>query len=736
MRELRRCTASRFLLLVCVWAMATVGQAAEPAESSQERTDTQDLYRMDIEQLLRIEIKSAAALTETDTRRAPVSMTELDARDVERSGVTDLNQLLETRVPNTQFIDHHHLQAHIGMRGIISDREDKYVYQVNGRTMNNRMLMGADNERAIPLLGDIRSVTVVRGPASATHGAGALAGVIGVQTYTGLDFQGFDLKVRQGIRDQYTAGEARFGRKLGDNSGVFLYYGVADQAGASNDAAPYYLGHSYAAKNGLPANVAGQASTLPLPNYNEPAFGELRHKAHASLVSGPFEIWARFVQDGHQDRPLREVYTTAKPAALSTADWLRGRQFQNRQFTVAATLKKQISPKWRVNLMESYDAWSYQNQLMGTQTNAPLPVWSGEKEFFSRAIFTVSPTSAHALAFGAEFSHESFHDPFFSYALDRAPIVTERKWDTDTISFLAEYQWKLSSKWVAFASARTDKHTYSDWLFAPRGTLVFTPNDKDTLKLMAGKSVRRGCDEELWAEHVRKGTIPTPESLLSYEIAYDRQLGSGWRVGASAFYEDYDAIGWVPALYQSSAIGRYKIAGGDFQLTYTSGGTRVVFSEGLGKLVDSSIPASLPAAGQAITAQPYGYGDDLAEWAPFITKLSILHDVGRKLTLSAALIHYSGFPGGQDFADYAATFAAAPSAMPSSDPGYTEPYGPNLFVHAGIEFHATEGLTLQANGYNLAALADETLSKRNFYFRLSEFNVQPASVTLSARYRF
>jgi hypothetical protein len=36
--------------------------------------------------------------------------------------------------------------------------------------MNNRMLLGADNERNLPLLGDIRSVDVVRGPASPIGG--------------------------------------------------------------------------------------------------------------------------------------------------------------------------------------------------------------------------------------------------------------------------------------------------------------------------------------------------------------------------------------------------------------------------------------------------------------------------------------------------------------------------------------------------------------------------------------
>jgi hypothetical protein len=40
------------------------------------------------------------------------------------------------------------------------------------------------------------------------------------------------------------------------------------------------------------------------------------------------------------------------------------------------------------------------------------------------------------------------------------------------------------------------------------------------------------------------------------------------------------------------------------------------------------------------------------------------------------------------------------------------------------------------DGYNLAALFDETLSKRNYYFRTSEFSVIPASLAFSLSYRF
>ena len=57
-------------------------------------------------------------------------------------------------------------------------------------------------------------------------------------------------------------------------------------------------------------------------------------------------------------------------------------------------------------------------------------------------------------------------------------------------------------------------------------------------------------------------------------------------------------------------------------------------------------------------------------------------------------------------------------------------------MNLGLEYRPSEKWTIRLDGYNLAALADETLSKRNYYFRLSEFSVQPASMAVSVRYRF
>jgi hypothetical protein len=57
-------------------------------------------------------------------------------------------------------------------------------------------------------------------------------------------------------------------------------------------------------------------------------------------------------------------------------------------------------------------------------------------------------------------------------------------------------------------------------------------------------------------------------------------------------------------------------------------------------------------------------------------------------------------------------------------------------VNLGVEYRPSPRWSIRLDSHNLAALADEKLSKRNYYFRLSEFSTQPASLTLTFRRRF
>ena len=684
--------------------------------------DAADLSGLSLEQLMNVEVRTPAGLTATDARHLPVDVTQLDAKDIQQSGAIDLNSFLELYVPNEEMIDHNSPDMDIGFRGIISDTDDKYLYQVNGITLNNRMIYGANDERDQPLMGDINTVDVVSGPASATYGSGALAGVIDVQPYNGLTFQGMDVTVRQGIVDQYTSTELRYGRRLSDDSGIFGYFGYAQVQGAD---APMYFGDNYPAKNGLPAYTVGQPfSGGPIANLGQSAYDAPYYR--------PWDIWTRFIQDGVDTRPARNIYTSTKPAGESLDDWLQGRQVKNQQGTATISYKKDLSDQWNLQLAEAYDIWMAKDQRAGVSQNEPIAS-NYENQLFSRAIATWTPVEAESLAFGTEYSHEWYHDPPHSNALDAAPIVTTRDWETDTNSFLAENQLKIGPDWTLFLSARTDKNTYTNWLFSPRATVVFTPTKQDTYKFIAGQAVRRQDDEYIWGQWFRTRTYAPPETLGTLEVAYEHKFTDQWTFGDNAFFEDYRPVGFDPNAQVASTLGHFQIAGGEVDLSYRTDSTRITFSEGISTLIYGSVPAGSPAASQGISASPYGFGNQLSNWAPSITKLAITHDFSTQWSGSTSVVYYSGFPGADH---YAATLASPPGGVPLSAPGYTAPYGPNMYLNCGIEFRPNEHWTFRLDGYNLMALDDPFLSKRNYMLRGSEFSVQPAALGLMARYSF
>jgi outer membrane receptor protein involved in Fe transport len=574
---------------------------------------------------------------------------------------------------------------------------------------------------------------VVSGPASATYGSGALAGVIDVTPFTGLTYQGADVNVRQGIVNQYTATELRFGRKFSDDSGLFMYFGYAQVQGAD---APMYFGNNYAAKNGLPANVVGQPfSGGPIANLNQSAYDAPFYRAYIDYVSGPFEVWTRFIQDGEDTRPARNIYTSTKPAGEPLDQWLQGREIKNQVGSTAVSYKKDLSDQWNLQLLQSYDIWMAKDQRAGVSQNEPQAS-NYENQLFSRAIATWTPESAESLAFGTEYSHEWYHDPPRSNALDAAPVVTTRDWNTDTISFLAEEQYKFNKEWTGFLSARTDKNTYTNWLLSPRATVVYTPTDKDTFKFIAGIAVRRQDDEYIWGQWFRTRTYAQPETLGTLEYAYEHKFTDEWSAGGNAFFEDYHPVGFDPSSQTASTLGHFQIAGGEVDVSYRTDATRVTFSEGISSLVYGSVPGGSPAASQGISSSPYGFGNQLESWAPSITKLAITQDISRQWSASGSVVYYSGFPGAQDYAHYAATLTSPPGGVPLSAPGYSKPYGPNMYLNLGLQYSPNEHWTFRVDGYNLMDLDDPFLSKRNYILRESEFSVQPASLGLEARYKF
>ena len=95
----------------------------------------------------------------------------------------NIYDLIEVYVPGAIWMIHEE-GPHMGIRGIIVNRNYKYLLLLNGRNLNNKGHFGAKSELEAWDLNDIERIEIIRGPGSVTYGPGAVGGVINIITYS------------------------------------------------------------------------------------------------------------------------------------------------------------------------------------------------------------------------------------------------------------------------------------------------------------------------------------------------------------------------------------------------------------------------------------------------------------------------------------------------------------------------------------------------------------------------
>ncbi len=664
-------------------------------------------------------------------RATPAAVTRIGHDAMWMSGARNLEEVFDIFVPNVQFVHQVATGPKMGIRGIISDRDDKFLLKVNGRILNNRSSAGAYHERDLPLLGDLHHVDFLRGPGGATDGPGAIVGVVNMQTHTGLTFQGFDATVRQGFVEDYTAAEVRYGRKFDDDTGIFLYYGVADYAGADPNDAPLVYGRTFTALDGIPI-VAGEPANIPMPDDNQSFRSLAKHKMHAQFTHNGLDVWFRYTRGGRQINPDRRfIDGTALPGA-SFAD-LSTPQAGYQQFTFATSYLLELSEQLDVEFIASYYSFDFERFLEDGSINLHR-----EDEFYSRALARWTPNDQHALAAGVAWYHNWFGLPTTTFP-DVPPVVEPgnvEPWETDTFSMMAEYQWSINDRWTAFAGIRTDDHTYSNVLVSPRAVLVWMPNEVDTWKGIWTVANRRATDGDLRRDFRETGEFSKNEENESTEIRYERRPCEHWLYATSIFYQSYNAISFNPSpdVRRQTALGRFQMGGLEFEASYHDQWASLTLSHAFTKLINGKLANA--DITQGITAEPYGFGDDLVSWSPNLTKVYVKRKLDDVWSASSSLRVYWGFPGDGDLTAYNNSLDTPNGFLGLSDPGYKKAFRGSYFLDFGLErkIYCDRG-AVRLDLYNVLGWIDQDLNKRNA-LRRAYYRSEAPALGLSARLEF
>lgn len=708
-------------------ALLLVGLEVRVYAQPQDMSSPDMFFEMPLEKLMEVEVTSPTALTPTTAKRAPSTVTTITAEQIRRSGARSLYELLDIYVPNFQVIFHSAKLRHMGLRGIIDNRDDKYLLLVNGRVMNEKTDFGVVSERDLPMLTDIHHIDVVRGPGSALYGPGALAMVISIVTDNARTFQGTEVTGRLGAIEEFYSGEVKYGRKLDQDSGIFLYGGATEYPGAAMKYAPVVPGRDitiYGESFGFDDEMEEVLQPL-----NRSFRGLPKYKFHGEYNNGGLDLWARYTTGGEYIDHLRS----------NKGVWFLREGEGYRQGTLTASYLQEINPDLSVKYMLSYDSMQIE-----TEDHAWRPKSFREDEYYGRVMLNWEPYERHSIAFGGEWSHEMFgleHERYDDKAimyrfsgqkdyfsnLDAMP-----RWNTDTKSLLGEHQWNINDEFTTFVGARLDYHPFTDAMFSPRGALVYTPTDRDTIKVTGTRSIRMNTAGEMKIDHDDTDDKSDVEVLESMELRYERQQTDVLWLAGGFFYNWQDVVGWSNSGGRTVLLGSMQSYGIELEATYRKDKTTVSLSHGFTKMTDMDLGPDVTEI--ELTAAPMGFGNDLASWNNHITKLVVQQDLADQWSLNGSCCVYWGSPGGKDYAEY-----QQDENSDYYELGFDKPFEPSVFLNLGLEHRVNKNLIVRLDGYNLLGFVDKDLNARRVAFNTTcpgEYRMLAPAVGVFLSYRF
>ena len=707
-----------------------------PGTAWSQKTQQEDLLQLDLNQLMQVQVDGSATLTPTATRRMPASITTIDRAMIESSGARSLFDLLEIYVPNFHYLPHHWEASHMGVRGLISHRDDKYLLVVNGRVVNEKTHSGALSERDMPMLGDIRKIDVVRGPGSVVYGPGAVSMVVNIQTDSYADHGPDGMTLKWGEGEDFRSLEMSKAVPLGDGAdhGLWLYAGLSDYPGASDGSSPLVYGLSGTTSWGQHIQ-SGQAVGYNTSDNHESFHNHPKAKLHAHYQKQNFNAWLRYTQGGEKlTWEHKTIYTKTVTGKPQDAYAVNGVGYQQ----LALDLSQQMvinSAMW-FELKGGYDTTTYLREMPDSFDAGKIAENHREEEYLLRGTFNWNHNEHHASALGSEVIYSRWGLPTSEY--DYAYSATTGRmevWDTTALGLFGEHQWQINSWLTNFIGLRADKDQYTNWMWSPRLALVATVSDKDTVKGVLSRSVRKNNAEELRAMH-QVGSEGETEQLSSGELAYSRQFTPETNLILTGFYSKVEVLDFNNVTLHAQPVGEFKYGGLELELGYQRDDINLGFSHGYSKLDDFDLA---PGGSTRVTASHLGYGNDLNNWSNQITKLNGGWRFAPAWELTGDVRVFWHYQGAQDIIDQtndARLTNPNSSTTNLTDPGYTDSVGTAAFLDLGLSYQTKSMGKFSLNGYNLLGTVDKKLNKRLYLLNVGNYRSEATAVALTYRYQF
>ena len=493
--------AAGLLLAISSGAIAAASPTGVSAEASGE------LAEMSLQQLMELEVFTAASLIPTQTVKAPGTVYSFSQQDFKRYGVRRLDDLLQY-VPGIQVNQYRKRHRSIWARGLLQRYNNKMVLLIDGVRQQHlyygHFSLGDD----LPLE-RIEKVEIILGAASSLYGANAFSGLISITTRDFTEQPSWSLTVEAGSSER-----AKITGFYSDET-VQAFASYLDQEAPFDENRRTFIG--------------GQ-SLQPLDEDYQSLHLKVRPTDELTLM----------VDYRKQETPF--VFIPATQDAFVEGEFL----------SLAANYRVgnmddgmlEISGYYQLDKGREHEIEQV-TQTLGYEERQDANLGGLSATAFKRY-------GAHALVAGASFTHEDAEDTRFlrRFIFSSGFLPTPETGDLLSVpgienndyALFAQDVWTLDKHWEVTLDVRYDDFEQFGDYFNYRAAVVYTPSDDQVFKVLYGTAIRTPSHREYLK--VLEGTsfeppVPDAERLKSFELGYDF-VRDRWNLHLAAYYNDYE----------------------------------------------------------------------------------------------------------------------------------------------------------------------------------------------------
>lgn len=456
-----------------------------PATASAQDSTQSVVQGLDV--LLGTPVSTAAKYAQ-GVRQVAGSVTIVTAEDIQRFGYRSLDEVLQSAAGF--YLTYDRQYAYVGVRGFgrANDQNNRILLLLDGHTVNEGLTGSSQISSSMVLdLAMVKRIEIVRGPASALYGTGALLAVVNMITESG---EQSGVQARAGV-------------------GTSGYHETSVTAGTK-------LGAAHLAFSGTWDEREGK--DLYYPEYNTPATNDgivhaldWEHRAgfYATARLGSFSIRGRY---GRRSKGL-PTGAYGQEFNHPGAERVDASGFAELQY------ESDLSDNKHLTLRSFVDDYAVSAQLF--MPGVPTTIHGNNRMVGGEAAFRWEPVASSRLTLGTEYRNNTS----VTLAVDAGPYpVSFIDRPYSVLSLYAQEDLQVLSNLSVLAGLRHDRNSVTGSATTPRIAVIYDPWRGTTLKAMYGHAFRAATPLEDATRLTPASGHLVPERLKMTELIWIQRL--------------------------------------------------------------------------------------------------------------------------------------------------------------------------------------------------------------------